>query len=149
MSMDPRAFLDLAKRLLEKETNPEGLRSTVGRAYYAAFNVAAEFLAGIGASIPKDASGHKKAQFYLNNSQDETLQQVAGDLDDLRGVRNDADYRLDKKHVEKEANVRNWVDVADEIIKCLDECKSGPVQRRNDVAEAVKDYKKKSERGGS
>ena len=48
MNMDPRAFLGLAKRLLDNEKNPEGLRSTVSRAYYAAFNVAAEFLDGIG-----------------------------------------------------------------------------------------------------
>ena len=143
MNMDPRAFLKLAKRLLDKERNPEGLRSTVSRAYYAAFNVAAEFLSEIGHDVPSDAKGHKLAYYYLNNCEDESLIQVGGDLDDLRGIRNDADYDMNQKRVEKEVNVQNWVDVADEIIKTLDECKKGPAQRRDDVAEAVKAYRKK------
>ncbi len=143
--MDPLAFLVLAKKLLDAEKNPAGRRSAVSRAYYAAFNVAAEFFAALGHQVPKDAGGHKKAYYYLNNCNDKLLIAVGGDLDDLRGIRNDADYDMNDKQVEKEDNVRAWVDVADVIIKRLDECKNGPVQRRKDVAEAVEDYKKKTE----
>lgn len=141
--MDPRAFLNLARRLLEKECNPEGLRSSVSRAYYAAFNVAAEFLSALGHDVPRDAKGHKQAYFYLNNCNDEALIQVGRHLNDLRSLRNHADYDLETSHVEKEDNVRNWVDVADDIIRTLDECNSGPAQRRDDIAVAVKAYRKK------
>jgi uncharacterized protein (UPF0332 family) len=145
MNMDPRAFLGLAKRLLENEKNPEGFRSTVGRAYYAAFNVAAEFLSGIGCQVPDGPQGHAKASHYLNNCEDPSLIEAGRRLDDLRGERNNADYKMHKKHVEKEDVVRNWVDVADEVIKCLDDCKNGPAERRGRVALVVKGYKKASE----
>jgi uncharacterized protein (UPF0332 family) len=143
--MDPRAFLSLAKRLLDSERNPEGLRTTVGRAYYAAFNVAAEFFSGTGCEIPDGPQGHARAYHYLNNCNGQSLIEAGRHLDDLRGERNAADYKLHKKHVEKEANVRNLVDVADEVIRSLDSCKDGPAERRKGVAEAVIAYKKATE----
>ena len=94
MNMNPRAFLGLAKRLLDKEKNPEGLPSAVGRAYYAAFNVAAEFLSGIGCQVPDGPQGHAKAYHYLNNCKDQSLIEAGRQLDDLRGERNDADYLM-------------------------------------------------------
>ena len=99
--------------------------STVSRAYHAAFNVAAEFYQRL-VTMPSDAKGHRLAYYYLNNCEDESLIEVGGDLDDLRGIRNDADYDMNQKRVEKEVNVQNWVDVADEIIKTLDECNKRP-----------------------
>jgi hypothetical protein len=142
--MDAHDFLALAKKLVDHEPNPAGRRTAVSRAYYAAFNVAAEFLAAIGHDVPRDAGGHKRAYFYLNNCEDQSLVEAGGDLDDLRGVRNDADYDMDDKRVEKEDNVRANVEVAEEIIRRLDECKSGTGDRRKKVAEAIKEYRKKS-----
>ena len=145
VNMDPRAFLSLAKRLLDKEKNPEGLRSTVSRAYYAAFNVAAEFFDGIGCKVPNGPQDHELAYNYLNNCGDELLIQTGSHLHNLRGERNTADYKLHNKHVEKEDVVRNWVDVSEELIKSLDDCKNGPAERRRAVAKAVKAYKKARE----
>src|SRR5437899_3544637 len=139
--MNPRAFLNLAKRLLANEKNPEGLRSTVSRAYYAAFNVAAEFLEGISCGVPKGPQGHELAYHYLNNCGNTLLIEAGRHLHDLRGVRNDADYHLNKPHVENENVVRNWVDMAGEIIKRLDDC-IGSAQRKKDVRLAVQKYKK-------
>src|SRR5690348_13267517 len=115
--MNPRAFLELAKRLLVNENNPEGLRSTLSRAYYAAFNVAAEFLGGIGCGIPLDATGHTKAYHYLNNCGDSVLVEAGVDLNNLRGQRNDADYKMNNRGVEREEVVRSWLDVAERIIQ--------------------------------
>jgi hypothetical protein len=139
--MDPRAFLALANRLTS-ETNPEGRRTVIGRAYYAAFNVAAEFLSGIGHKVRADGKGHTQAYYWLNNCKDQLLEQAGGDLHNLLGVRNDADYNLKELSVEKEAVALNWMDVAREIIKTLDECKNGPSKRRQDIAAAVAKYKK-------
>jgi uncharacterized protein (UPF0332 family) len=141
MNMDPRAFLALAKKLLENEKNQAGLRSTVGRAYYAAFNVAVEFLSGIGCNVPKDANGHKKAYFCLNNCNDQSLVEAGGDLDNLRGFRNVADYDMGEKNVEKEDNVANWLELAEEVINTLDECKNGSAKRLSDVSAAIKNYR--------
>ena len=49
--MRPHDFWRLADRLLAKEKNPEGFRSAVSRAYYAAFLTAEEFLAAMGVSL--------------------------------------------------------------------------------------------------
>src|SRR6266851_2541669 len=108
--MNPRAFLELAKNLLANEKNPQGFRSTISRAYYAAFNVAAEFLNGIECKVQEDANGHKQAYYRLNNSADSDLAEIANNLNDLRAERNVADYKLGKPQVEQENVVRNWVD---------------------------------------
>jgi len=141
--MDPRAFLHLAKRLIGDENNPEGLRSTVSRAYYAAFHVATEFLKEIGCGVPSGPQGHELTYHYLNNCGDAQLVAVAGDLHDLRGDRNDADYKLSNTRIENEGLVQNLIEVADEIITVLDGC-SG--QRKLAVTSAVRAYKQKAGR---
>ncbi len=137
--MQARAFLQLAERLFVSEKNPEGMRSTISRAYYAAFNVAAEFLKGIGCEVPANPQGHELAYNYLYNCADKPLIEAGQNLHDLRGQRNDADYKLNKPQVEKEQVVRNWLDVATDIIKRLDDCKSS-AKRRADVTKAVQKY---------
>ena len=139
--MNPRAFLELARRLLVNEPNPAGFRSAIGRAYYAAFNVAAEFLKGVDCEVHEDAKGHKQAYFRLNNSGDSLLSEVASYLDDLRSERNVADYRLGKPHVEQEGVVRYWLEMASRIITELDTCNTTD-QRKNSVKTAIKEYMK-------
>jgi hypothetical protein len=141
MSMDPRAFLSLAKRLVGSEQNPEGMRSTISRAYYAAFNVAVEFLDSIGCKVPLDATGHKRAYYYLNNSGDQQLTEAATDLDNFRDIRNAADYHMGRKDVETEPIVKNWIDTASDFIAALDQCKAA-TQRLRSVSTTVKEYKK-------
>jgi hypothetical protein len=80
---------------------------------------------------------------YLNNCGDAQLVAVAGDLHDLRGDRNDADYKLSNTRIENEGLVQNLIEVADEIITVLDGC-SG--QRKLAVTSAVRAYKQKAGR---
>jgi hypothetical protein len=139
--MNPRAFLELANRLFTGEQNPEGRRSVVSRAYYAAFNVAVEFLKSIGCPVPEDAQGHKKAYRYLNNCGDSFLVQAGTNLDLLRDRRNDADYKLHNNEIEKKANVQGYLNVAHQVVRRLDDC-GASVTRKSSVATAVKAYKK-------
>jgi hypothetical protein len=81
--MNARSFLVLALKLLSTEKNPEGFRSAISRAYYAAFNVAVEFLEGIDCPIGKGPQSHGKVQHRLSNSDDEELIQVGHDLREL------------------------------------------------------------------
>jgi hypothetical protein len=143
--MDPRAFLALANRLFATEINPEGRRSTISRAYYAAFHVAAEFLDGIGHQIPDGPQGHALAYQYLYNCGDDPLKEAAGYLDDLRGQRNTADYKLNNPRIENNGIVRNCIDLAGEIIKSLDNCK-GSAKRKQNVTNAVREYKRLTRR---
>jgi len=142
MNMDPRAFLALAKRLQAAEKNPEGRRSTVSRAYYAAFIVAAEFFEVIGCKVPVGPQSHELAYNFLNNCGDEVLVKAGSKLNDLRGERICADYKLHKKHVEDELIVQTLVSTAGEVIKTLDDCKNGADKRRDEVAAAVRTYAK-------
>ena len=106
----PALFYHLANRFLTNEKNPEGFRSAISRAYYAAFDVAAEFLNALGCEVPRDASGHKRTCYYLNNCGDQTLILAGSELDLFRDIRNVADYRLDRKEVEKEPVVQRKLD---------------------------------------
>jgi hypothetical protein len=143
--MNPLAFLELAKRLIAKERNPAGLRSSLSRAYYAAFNVAAQFFRAIGHEVPNDGTGHERACEYLNNCRDNQLVVLAERLGSLRQQRNGADYRMGDPNVEKEATVRLWVGVATEIIQKLEDC-NGSTARRSNVKSAVQDWRSKVHR---
>lgn len=140
--MNARDFLELAKRLLDKEKNPEGRRSTVSRAYYAAFIVAAEFFEAIGCKVPVGPQSHDLAYCFLNNCGDDVLVKAGLKLNDLRGERINADYKLHKKHVEDEMIVKTFVSRAGEVIKTLDDCQSSDQSRRDGIAATVRTYAK-------
>lgn len=91
--MNAKDFLEVAKKLQSSEVEAER-RTAISRAYYAAFNYVKGFLKNENIAIPKDASGHKKAYHYLLNSGLSEARKLADDLDNLRDVRNDADYEL-------------------------------------------------------
>jgi hypothetical protein len=142
--IDPRAFLQLAQKLLANEKNPAGFRSAVSRAYYAAFNVTAEFLKGIDCEVQEDAKGHTQAYYRLNNCGDAGLANIANHLHDLRNVRNVADYNLGSKpQVEQEPIVSNWVTIAGQIIAELEACNTSG-ERKSAVKTAIKAYVKQS-----
>ena len=142
MNMDPRAFLALAKRLQDAEKNPEGRRSTISRAYYAAFIVTSDFFKAIGCKVPEGPQSHELVYNFLNNCGDAVLVKAGSKLNDLRGERINADYKLHKKNVENEIIVQALVLTADEVIKTLDDCKNGAEKRRDEVAAAVRTYAK-------
>lgn len=91
--MNAKDFLEVAKKLQNSEVEAER-RTAISRAYYAAFNYVKGFLKNENIAILKDASGHKKAYYYLLNSGLSEARKLADDLDNLRDVRNDADYEL-------------------------------------------------------
>jgi uncharacterized protein (UPF0332 family) len=51
--MRPHDFWRLADRMIANEKNPEGIRSAISRAYYAAFLTAVDFLAAMNISLLK------------------------------------------------------------------------------------------------
>jgi hypothetical protein len=65
--MDAHDFLKLATEL-SRRGRAADLRSAVGRAYYAVFNVAAEMLRGWNIPVTRNASAHGEIQRYLDKS---------------------------------------------------------------------------------
>ncbi len=91
--MDAKEFIEVARRLHGSEHEADR-RTSLSRAYYGVFNHVSGVLFGGGISLPKSAGAHGKAHRYLLNSGVEEAEELAEELDNLRKVRNDADYDL-------------------------------------------------------
>ena|SRR5712691_1002591 len=137
--MDARDFLSLAQLLLATEKTPRGFRTVIGRAYYAAFNVASDFLSNLGFKLPKDGTAHSLAYKLIYNCKDIYLKTSATNLNNLKGVRTTADYDLDDESVEKEPVANSWTHIANEIIQTLDSCK-GDFARLGNIKIEIKNY---------
>ena len=106
--MDPERFQTLSGRLLHREgKDAAGCRTAIGRCYYAAFHVARQLLA---------------PHFNLRN---DDIKEVSTRLDELRAVRNVADYDLSRTDVEERGIAQYQVNVAGEQIRVLKAIASG------------------------
>src|SRR5258708_14671922 len=113
--MDARDFLEFARLLFALEKTPRAFRTTIGRAYYAAFNVAAEFLNSHGIPLRDDREAHQHAYEYLNNCKERDIEKIASKLDQLKKDRNRSDYRLDNPSGDNETIVTVCLELATEI----------------------------------
>jgi hypothetical protein len=140
--MDPRDFNQVAIDLVVRRppTGPAAYRSAISRAYFAALNVAADVLSGIGHSPGRGDSKHKKLVIYLQQSEDAQLGSAGVMIDNLRNQRNSADYDMRDTTVEKVSNARFAAETARRAIENLDEfaVDSG---RKDSAAAAIAKYK--------
>ena len=91
--MNPRAFLEFAKEILNNNSEP-AWRTAVSRSYYALHNCMSDFLVNQGFSLPKQSVRHKKVYEYLHNCGIQDIRDMAEHLDYLRTERNLADYEM-------------------------------------------------------
>lgn len=138
--MDARDYLKLAMELSGRG-RPVDLRAAVGRAYYAAFNVAAELLRGWNIPVTRNAGGHGEVLRLLGNAGDVELNQVTNELVRLRNKRNAADYDLAAKDVEDPRTVEILVDRSGWVINTLDRC-AAPARSVKIIA-AIQEYRRK------
>ena len=130
--MNPRDFLDTASRLSSSSSpTAADLRTSVSRAYYAAFNVALEFLRNAGVKPPDGWEGHRLVSEALQYSDDHEIRAGAAELTDLRKARWKADYEMDDTEVEYERTVRKLVARSRQMIRKLDNCSLDEVRRRD------------------
>ncbi len=139
MTMNPRRFLALALRLIQTERTPEGLRTAVSRAYYAAFHAAAGLLRQVGVPVSGGARGHGDVRSKLVSSGDDALIDAGIRLSALHGERVKADYHLDQETIEREPIASVLVNQASEIIKAIDTCGRSPERCRR-IGEAIKQW---------
>jgi hypothetical protein len=138
--MDARDYLKLAIELSRRGRSVD-LRASVGRAYYAAFNVAAEALRSWNIPVVRNAAGHGEVLRFLGNAGDADLQQVTRELVRLRNKRNAADYDLSARDVEDQKSVQLLVDRAGWVIATLDHC-AAPA-RSAKIIVAIQEYRRK------
>ena len=91
--MNGRDFLDTARHLVTRTGEPDR-RSTVSRAYYAAFQAARNLLGALRFRTPRADRAHKYLYLRLNNCGESQVENAAFRLDNLRGLRNQADYDM-------------------------------------------------------
>lgn len=123
--MDPRDFHALALRLAAGPGAAEH-RSAISRSYYAAFNVGAATLRGLGFPIGKGAAAHGEVQKCLWNAGDAAVSAAASLLDELHSRRNRADYQLERTDAESAVSAHAAGRLAGEAIETLDRLFSGP-----------------------
>lgn len=97
MSFDWREFLNLAKELCGKQCRPANdeakWRTSVSRAYYAAFCEARNYLTGVeGLDVPEGPEAHAFVITAFADRKDTGLRRISSRLDGLRDDRNKADY---------------------------------------------------------
>jgi len=135
--MDPREFQKLAIKLV-KGDSPAEFRSAVSRAYYSVFNVGVELMKEMGFQISESPSGHGELEHRLSNSKHIDLEKVGSELGDLRSRRIQADYRLERREVERRKNAQAIVQQASSMIMVLDRCCTG--LDRPKVIEGIREY---------
>ena len=140
--MNPRDFQELAAKLAGG-SRPSEFRTSISRAYYAAFHVAAELLTSAGFHVPSGPGAHGEVARLLMNSSDQELQNVGVDLSDFRQMRNMADYQLRKTSVETISAARSSVQKAALMIRILDACQKEP--QRSRIIAGINTYLKKLE----
>lgn len=121
--MNPHDFLDVADDLLSGEREA-WWRSAVSRAYYAAFHVACQLLRGCGFTVPQTEKAHAYAWRRLANCGHAEIQAAGTELNDLRGMRNWADYELDRPLTHP--NAANQVLSASAVIRLLESLPTAP-----------------------
>lgn len=153
--MNPRRFLDVAERLVQGVEGGTPLsgggeaecRTAVGRAYYAAFLVAREFLESLDIAVPNGGACHTAVQRGLNNSEIGSLVMIGEQLRKLYTSRADADYDMQAGGVETAKDARAAVDLAKTLVTMIDAILAGrlnPPLDRDRTARTILEYAKNS-----
>ena len=121
--MRPHDFWHLADRMIANEKNPEGFRSAISRAYYAAFLTAEEFLGTMNILLLTGPGKHNELLNILGNTGDAALATARRALAVLRDKRNTADYELTNNSVETEIQARYCLTDAFDVIAELNRCR--------------------------
>lgn len=98
--MDPRRFLDVALTLKGGPGSAELYRTSIGRAYYAAFNVGVETLWSIGVQCSRGPGAHGELMNCLRGGGDQACQRIGALLQTLHSRRIDSDYEMADPGVE-------------------------------------------------
>jgi uncharacterized protein (UPF0332 family) len=138
--MNPREFHGLAEQLAHGST-PAEFRTAIGRAYYAAFNVAADGLRTLGFRPGKGGAAHGEVARCMWNAGNPTITAAADKLNSLHSLRNRADYQMDKRDVEDPRVTQKAVEDARSVIHAI-AAFTGP--HRNAIQAAIAQWRREN-----
>ena len=118
--MDAREFIEQAAELLTWG-RPRDCRTSISRAYYACYHVAAEALEKAGYHPLQGPAGHADvANAFTHNDASPKLAEVGRTLSILHSRRIVADYLLRRTNVEEPRNAETCLQYATRVIEALD-----------------------------
>ncbi len=117
--MDPIEFHKLAWELSRKQDSAS-IRTGMSRTYYALFHLAADHLRSLGFTIVRNSQGHKQVSDRLSQAGVGRVAEIGTFLDDLRGLRINADYKLDLAKHERPKTLEHMLHNVDEMVTDLD-----------------------------
>jgi uncharacterized protein (UPF0332 family) len=135
--MEAREFHKLASALLA-DPKPAQIRTAISRTYYAIFNLAVQFLTGLGFVLPRN-NKHVAVQRWLQNSADLDIVRVGSQLTDLASKRVQADYDLDDESIESRKTALTVIAQVDRMMQTVEKCLPDE-PRRADITKAVREY---------
>jgi len=143
--MDPVEFYQFGlKIILSGPTpGPAACRTVIGRAYYAALNRVDAVLAGWGIPFGKGPQKHGLAVRYLRAANDPDLKAASTDLDELKTLRNRADYDMNDVGIENVAQAKRSLEYAKEVMDYLQAVESDSARRTASESE-IKLYRRKT-----
>jgi uncharacterized protein (UPF0332 family) len=136
--MTPRDILNVADGLITG-THEAEWRSAVSRAYYAIFHMARILFRACGFIVPQADQAHAYLWLRLSNSGHVDVTNAGHDLNQLRQIRNWADYDLEQSL--DHATALGWVQAADEVFQLLESVAAEPVIRTR-ITEAMMIYER-------
>lgn len=143
--MDPAEFYVFALRIIvgSPVPGPVQCRTAIGRAYYAALNRADAALARWGASCGKGPQKHGLAVRFLHAANDPDLVTASNALDDLRSLRNRADYDMNDPVVETVYQAKIALEFAKDVMDYL-EAVENDATRLTSAESHIKSYQRKT-----
>lgn len=128
--MDPKKFLDLAETLLKETPGPAECRTSIGRAYYAAYHATRDLVIAAGVPVKGGSDAHEDLRRLCAASGHSDLIEIARHLHDLRRLRNRADYHLGSPEPEGLNLARCQVTQAQGVFSRLDQFAKAPAAER-------------------
>lgn len=131
--MHSRLYLTLAQQLvsgvqagrpLTGGTGAPECRCAISRAYYAAYNVAVDYLDAIGFRTENVGACHTAVQYALNQSGNASLETVSTNLGTLYSERRKADYEMKNPRPENVVQADAMVKLAESAIALVDAVRS-------------------------
>jgi uncharacterized protein (UPF0332 family) len=135
--MIPDDYIALAVRLAAGTMEAEW-RTAVSRAYYAAFHAARRLLLDLKFAAPRSDVAHAYLYHRLNNCGELSIRQAALDLNDLRQLRNRADYDWHIPFIRQQA--QSPPATAQAVVQTLDAARQEPT--RTQITDAMKLYER-------
>jgi hypothetical protein len=143
--MDPAEFYTLALKMIVggPSPGPAQCRTAIGRAYYAALNRADQALARWGVSCGKGPQKHGLAVRLLHATGDPDLMTASTALNDLKTLRNRADYEMNDTSVESVYQAKVALEFAKDVMDFLEAVDTDPA-RRAPAESQIRAYQRKT-----